>query len=154
VALALVSGCASMREYRAQAAAADAQEKEIQAARQRDYERQMTEQEAERQATIQREREYDATCIQPPDQAWVNFCAYRERARDRAAQQAQWDRENAVREHQAEIERQELELAEKEHRRQVGRDISDAINAPYRNRTAPVTCSTISAGGISTTHCQ
>lgn len=72
----LASGCASMREARAQHDAQIAQDERYQ------------------QAWVQQEMTFDANCAQPPDQAWRDWCT--ERARQ--AQQAQWARENEQRE--------------------------------------------------------
>lgn len=121
VALVFVSGCASMREYKAQRAAADAQDQEIAAARQRDYERQTAEQEAQRQAAIQREQQIEATCIQPPDQAWVNFCTYRERQRDRAL------RERDLFDRETEMMAQQTQRQAEEERRRRGTTCSSTM---------------------------
>lgn len=143
----MTSGCAS---YRAQMKAADEQDAALKAQATRDA--QLA---AERhQAAVQQEMAYDAKCMQPPDQAWRDFCEARSRLISQRDQREQWQRQNDIEAHRLEIEQQELDLAEREHSRQVGRDISDAINAPYKNANRPVICSTTTAGGISTTNCR
>ena len=115
------------------------------------------------QQWLAQEAQFDRMCLMPDRTEYqVNWCAAREREKDRRAQQTQWDRENAIRQHTVDLQRQQVELEEKEHRRRVVQDVVNAYQAPYRQQpvyVAPtpspsVNCSTMQMGGGNTsTHC-
>jgi hypothetical protein len=96
---------------------------------------------------------YDRVCLAPPDVAWTNWCAHRERDRE---QQAQWAHEN-------EMQRQRLEAEENERRREsvgaalnaYGNGLRDAgaIQAQQPVRQ-PTNCTTILIGNIAQTNCN
>jgi hypothetical protein len=76
-------------------------------------------QEQERQAQAQRDEQHmlDLACLTPRDQYWVNWCIQREREKDRAAQQVQWDRENELRRRQIDSQEAQADAARREARR-------------------------------------
>jgi hypothetical protein len=153
------SGCASIRardERQAQRERA-AYEKEL--ARQDAIRRA----EADRQAEAERQAELkayqDRLCAAPDTPELAAWCAHRERETDRAAQQAQWDKENQLRERELEVQRQQLAEQKRENRQ---RAIQRAFTPPRPIQPAPsyyqprrsTSCTSQVAGSTVFTNCN
>ena len=107
--------------------------------------------EVRRRISAERERQgdLDRICLQPSTEYQINFCTAREREKDRAATRAQWARENAIREQGLDIERQRLEMEQRERQRRAIQEIFPTTPQPKR-----LDCTSTKSGDTVRTTCD